>query len=75
MRVKLHGVRTYLPTPEDLILLKIIPGRDTDTLDIKAVIERHKTKLDTGYLENWAQALSDEAQDLRIWNILKKLLR
>jgi predicted nucleotidyltransferase len=73
IKIKLLGKEVNIPTPEDLILLKLIPGRERDILDVKSIIERHKRKLDKRYLENWAQKLSDEAEDLRIWNTLKKL--
>jgi hypothetical protein len=70
----LYGVKAFFPTPEDMILLKIIPGRDKDLLDAKNIALRHKGKLDTRYLKDWAIMLCDEAQDMRIWNILKDLL-
>lgn len=73
-RVKLAGVEIFLPSPEDFILLKIVPGRDKDLLDAKTVVERHEGRLDKKYLEKWAQALSDEAEDMRIWTVLKKLI-
>src|SRR3989338_6533153 len=72
--VTLYGIKTYLPTPEDLILLKIIPARPQDLLDAERVAIRHKAKLDLEYLNSWAQKLSDEAQDIRIWNELKRIL-
>ncbi len=72
--VPLYGIKAFFPTPEDLILLKIIPGRDKDLLDAKNIVLRHKYKLDIKYLKNWAEVLCDEAQDMRIWKILTKLL-
>lgn len=74
IKTKLLGKKISIPSPEDFILLKIIAGRDKDMLDIRSVIERHKGKLDGKYLEMWAQKLSDEAEDMRIWNTLMKLL-
>jgi len=74
IKTKLLGKNIKIPSPEDFIILKIIPGRDKDILDVKSVIERHKGKLDKKYLEDWAQSLSDEAEDMKIWNTLKKLL-
>lgn len=74
IKVKLLGKNVNIPSAEDLILLKLIPGRERDILDVKSIIERHEGKLDKKYLENWAQKLSDEAEDLRIWNTLKKIL-
>lgn len=73
--IQLHGVKAFFPTPEDLILLKIIPGRDKDMLDVKNIALRHKGKLDTRYLKTWARKLCDEAEDMRIWNELKRLLK
>jgi predicted nucleotidyltransferase len=73
--LKLYGIKAFFPSSEDLILLKIIPGRDKDLLDVKSIILRHKGKLDTRYLKTWARKLCDEAEDMRIWNVLDKLLK
>lgn len=73
--LKLYGIKAFFPTPEDLLLLKIIPGRDKDLLDAKSIALRHKGKLDTRYLKTWAMNLCDEAQDMRILNTLKDLLK
>lgn len=70
----LYNTKAFFPTPEDLILLKIIPGRPQDLLDAEKIVTRYRKKLDVKYLENWAKQLSDEAQDLRIFNELQKLL-
>lgn len=73
--ITLHNVKAFFPTPEDLILLKIIPGRPQDLLDAERVVLRNREKLDRGYLMTWAQRLSEEAQDMRIYNTLRKLLK
>ena len=64
----------FFPSPEDLILFKIIVGRDKDMLDAKSVVIRHRPELDQDYLKKWAQAISDEAEDMNIWNRLMKAL-
>jgi len=74
-RLRLYETETNLPTPEDLILLKLVPGRDKDLLDAKTVIIRHRTQLDRSYLERWAQRLSDEAEDARLWQTLQRLFK
>lgn len=74
-RRTLYGVKTYFPTPEDLILLKVIPGRPQDILDAERVARRHRPRLDAAYLRRWSQILSDEAEDLRIYNTVDRLLR
>lgn len=73
-RVKVLGIEASFPSPEDFILFKLIPGRPKDLLDVESVILRHQEKLDKEYLNQWAQRLSDEMEDLRIYNTLKKLL-
>jgi predicted nucleotidyltransferase len=73
--IQLQGVKAFFPSPEDLILLKIIPGRDKDLLDAKNIVLRHKEKLDIQYLKTWAMKLCDEAEDMRIWTVLSKLLK
>ena len=72
--IEVHETPSNFPTPEDLILLKIIPGRKQDVVDAEKIAIRHRGKLDTNYLENWAQKLSDESEDMRIYNELKRLL-
>lgn len=73
-RLKVYGIKAWFPSPEDLILFKIIPARYIDVADIEAVIIRYSEKLDTEYLLTWAKRLSDEAEDMRIYNELQKLL-
>ena len=73
--IGLYGIKAFFPTPEDLVLLKIIPARKQDLLDVERIILRHKGKLDTDYLKTWARKLCDEAEDMRIWNELKRLLK
>lgn len=72
--IRLYGLKAYFPTPEDFILLKIIPSRPQDLIDAERVAIRHKGKLDIKYLKTWAQRLSDEVQDMRICNELYRLL-
>ncbi|MBI3596011.1 MAG: hypothetical protein HY203_02525 [Nitrospirae bacterium] len=73
-RVQVLDVEANFPSPEDFILLKLIPGRQKDLLDVESVVARHRDKLDRAYLEQWAQKISDEMEDLRLFNMLRKLL-
>jgi len=57
-----------------MVLLKIIPGRPQDLADAEKIIMRHKGRLDIGYLKNWAQEISAEAQNPRIAGDLDRLL-
>lgn len=73
--IEMHGVKAYYPTPEDLILLKIVPGRYRDLADAEDIAKRHSGKLDKKYLLDWAQKLSDEAEDMRIYREVKRLIK
>lgn len=72
--IRLYNTKAFFPTPEDLILLKIVPGRPQDLLDAQKIVARQRKKLDVRYLENWARQLSDAAEDTRIINELHRIL-
>jgi hypothetical protein len=74
-KIKIMGRQTYIPTPEDLILLKLMPGRGRDMLDVENIFIRHGRNLDIKYLEKWAMEICDEAEDLRVWNRLQKVMK
>ncbi|MBI5194637.1 MAG: nucleotidyltransferase [Nitrospirae bacterium] len=46
-----------IPTPEDLILLKLISGREQDLLDAKKVFIMQKAHLDMKYVQRWSEKL------------------
>jgi hypothetical protein len=73
--IKLHGLKAFFPTPEDLILLKIVPGLAKDIADVEGLVARHGNRLDKEYIKTWAMRLCDEAQDMSIWETLEKLLK
>ncbi len=73
-KLRLYGRTAHFPSPEDLILLKLLPGRPKDLLDAEGVLLRHKGRLDLSYLRKTAQRMADELQDARIWRRLKQLL-
>lgn len=72
--IRLYKIKAFFPTPEDLILLKLVPGRLQDLLDAQKIIERHRKNLDVKYLLGWARRLSEAAEDARVVNELHKLL-
>lgn len=73
-RIRLFGIEANFPSPEDMILFKVIPARPIDKIDITNIVICHKDKLDTKYLLDWAMRLSDEAQDIRIYEDVERLL-
>lgn len=73
-KIVVYDIPASLPTPEDLILFKIVPARYIDLADVENIAKRYFDKLDKKYLTEWAQKLSDEAEDMRIYNQIKKIL-
>lgn len=61
---RLFGRLVPLPTPEDLILFKVLAGRDKDLVDAVGVARRHFSALDRGYLDTSLEAVCDLAEDL-----------
>jgi hypothetical protein len=74
-KMVLFGKEMSFPTPEDLILLKLIPGRPKDLIDVESIVLRHWKKLDLAYLRKWTQKICDEAEDFRVKRTLEKLLK
>jgi hypothetical protein len=71
----MFGRPVRLPTPEDLILLKVVAGRDKDLLDAVGVVRRHSAHLDRRYIEATLQELCDLGEDLGPWQRWNEVLR
>jgi len=56
-RVSLADAAVNIATPEDLILLKLLSGREQDRLDAAKVLEIQAVRLDKKYLTSWAAKL------------------
>lgn len=74
-KITVYGIEASFPTPEDLILFKIVPARHIDIADVENIAKRFSGKLDEKYLIKWAQKLSDQAEDMRIYREVKRLLK
>lgn len=73
-KIKLFGKPAYFSSAEDLVLFKLISGREKDILDIKSIINRQKGKIDTGYLEKWAKVIADDLENIKIYSTLRNIL-
>jgi len=71
-RRRVFGRTVNMPSPEDLILLKVIPGRPRDLEDVKGIVASFGPELDRTYLRRWAQRLCDRAEDMRIMRQLRE---
>jgi hypothetical protein len=71
---RLFGMPLPFPSPEDLILLKVLAGRDKDMLDAAGVARRHAERLDIRYLEQTLRPICDLAEDMTPWIRLQRVL-
>lgn len=55
--VKVDGLKVPLVSPEDLVLLKLVSGRERDLEDVREILAENKGKIDFPYLKKWAKAL------------------
>jgi len=72
---RLFGRLVPLPTPEDLLLFKVLAGRDKDLVDAVGIARRHLTSLDHRYLDAALSAVCDLAEDLAPRSRLDDVLR
>lgn len=73
-RLRLFRQTAMFPSPEDLLLLKLLVGRPKDLLDAEGILTRHRGGVDLEYLKGTAQRMADELQDSGIWQRLQQLL-
>jgi hypothetical protein len=71
-KARLLGKNVYLPAVEDLILFKLLAGREKDLEDLKWIFKRQGAKLDKKYLNFWSLALGIH-QELETFQKLKPL--
>ncbi len=55
--VTISGFSVRIPTPEDLIILKLLSNRPQDRLDVEQIRETQKHELDTTYIRSWCDKL------------------
>lgn len=72
-RVRLFGLVANVPAAEDLILLKMIPGRPRDLEDVKSIGLSSGSRLDRRYLRRWIEVLCDRAEDMRMLRQLEAM--
>ena len=73
--IKVFRRAVKFPSPEDLIILKLVAGRMQDLLDAEGIVRRHAAKLDRKYIERTLRELCDLAEDhafLKRWRALPK---
>ncbi len=55
--ILIAGFSVRIPTPEDLIILKLLSGRPKDLNDAEQIRESQKRDLDESYIRSWCDRL------------------
>jgi len=58
-----RGIKLWIITAEDLIIMKAFASRDQDWVDIDGIIRRQHTKLDWDYIMPQVEALAEIKED------------
>ncbi|MEO8482796.1 MAG: hypothetical protein ABI634_11335 [Acidobacteriota bacterium] len=64
-----------LPTPEDLLLFKIISGREKDLLDAVGIARRHRDRIDWPYVAAGVDEVCDLAEQTGPRELLERVRR
>ena len=56
-KISLKEIPIKVSGPEDLVLFKLLAGRDQDIVDIENIVELHEKALDKEYLISWGEKL------------------
>jgi hypothetical protein len=68
VEVPVAGTPVRFCTPEDLILHKIVSGRERDLQDVRGIVLRRLKVLDLAYLEPRIRELSDALEGPELWH-------
>lgn len=71
---KLGELRIPLPTPEDLIVMKMVAHRPQDMIDVKSILQTYP-KLDRQRIQKWVKEFSRALGNPAILSDLKRIMK
>ena len=71
---KLGSLKIPLPTPEDLIVMKMVAHRPQDMIDVKTILQSYP-KLDRQRIRRWVKEFSNALENPEILSDLKKMMK
>ena len=71
----LGGWTAWICSAEDLIIQKIVAGRDKDWLDVEALLIEQRGKLDMSYVEDWIIQFTDVLETPRMLAHYRRLVK
>jgi hypothetical protein len=60
--IPLFGRLVPMPTPEDLLVFKVVSGRDKDMLDAVGIVRRHAARMDWQYVAQGIDEICELAE-------------
>ena len=63
-----------LPTPEDLIIMKMIAHRPQDMIDVQTILQTYP-RLDRKRIQKWVKEFSDALENVDIWADCRNLMK
>lgn len=69
-----EALQLHLPTPEDLIIMKVVAHRPKDLEDIRTITEKYPN-LDVKRIEEWVKAFGEVLEAPDLWDVVKSLLK
>jgi predicted nucleotidyltransferase len=70
----LGGWQAWICTAEDLIIQKVVAGRDKDWLDVEALLIEQRHRLDEAYTEGWLHQFADALENPDLLPRYRRLL-
>lgn len=71
---KVGALQIPLPTPEDLIIMKMVAHRPQDMIDVKTILQTYP-KLDRKRIQKWVKEFSHVLENPGILSDLRKMMR
>jgi predicted nucleotidyltransferase len=71
--VEIGSIKLRLPTPEDLIIMKVVANRPKDLLDIQSVAAHHPD-LDRERIRGWIKQFGEALDRPDLWQTISQLL-
>jgi predicted nucleotidyltransferase len=74
VRRDLGGISAWVCSIEDLIILKVVAGRDKDWLDLEALLLEQFGKLDETFIMNWLEQFAEALEKPEILTKYRQLV-
>jgi hypothetical protein len=71
---QIGDLKVALPTPEDLVIMKMVAHGPQDMIDVKTIVQTYP-KLDRKRIQRWVKEFSMALENPDILSDLKKLMK